>query len=398
MNKMQKIHRVRVLISLSLLALGLMIFGGCGQNNNGNAESEGIYTPVAEYEADATPEPESLGPAGHILVTDFLGREVWVPQNPQYIASIYAPTAHLVAMLGGADNIVAMANGNTRDVLFMEIFPQLSEVRLPRGGGIDVNVEELFADPVPQLILLDAVSVSDDRILSNLELFGVPVLAIEYFSIDGLKTMVSMLGEILGAQQRAAAFIDYFADTINMIQERIGDMPQEDKKVVYHAVNEILRTNITNSLPGEWMPMVGMIPAIYAQSDDPIGVDRLIISLEQLLIYDPDYIIITGADVYDYIHSDRGERLQVLSAYRYNRIFLLPMGITRWAHQNSLETPLAMKWLAQTLHPELFADIDMHQAIIDFYRDFFDYDISDEFVEMILDGRTFRDWRAFRRD
>ena len=373
----------------------LSILAACGDSGTQTNEEDIGVIPTAVYPLEVLDEVEAM-PSPYVLVTDFLGREVLVPRNPQYIASIYAPTTQLVAMLGRSENIVAVANGNTRDVLFMHIFPYIEYARQPRSSGIDINMEELFADPVPDIIFLDAPNAMDPRIMDNLELFGVPVVVIEYFSIYGLKNMVTMMGEILDAGERAAAFVDYFAETIDMIQGRIATLPPDEIRVVYHAVNELLRTNITNSLVGEWMPMVGMVPATTLFSDDQIGIDRHIISLEQLLIYDPEYIIITGADVYDWIHSDRGSQTHVLQAYRYNRIYLLPMGITRWGHHNSLEAPLAMKWLAQVLHPELFYDIDIGQATREFYQNFFDYTLSDEFIEYLLGGRVFRDWRAFR--
>jgi len=362
--------------SLLALVLALALLGSCGFVTQGSEA-------IAEV------------PDGFIMVTDSLGREVYVPINPRYVATVHAPITHFVTMLGGADTIVAVASGNTRDVLFVEMFPDILNARQPRGNNM-INLEELFKDPVPQIVFLDEVSVRDERVLQNIEAFGVPVVAVGFNSIEELMAMTTMVGQIMGGEEIAAAYNAHLTETLAMITQRIGNMPDEDKRVVYHAVNELLRTNVANSLAGEWMPKMGIIPAVSVMSDDPINNNRHFVGLEELLQLDPEYIIINGADVYDYIHSPRGERLHVLSAFQNDNIYLLPMGISRWAHHNSLETPLAMKWLAQLVHPDLFEDIDMVEEIKDFYRRFFDYELSRETVELILDGRTFRDWRSFQ--
>jgi len=360
-------------IAAGLLMLSLLfLLGGCGP------------APARQIEV----------PEGHILITDILGRKVVVPKNPQYVAPIFAPSLHIIAMLGDTDKVVALSAGNLRDILFVEIFPSLLDARVPKeGGSTPLNIEELFKDPAPQIIFCDPATVHDDRVMRQLELFGVPVVAVNYDSIEELKFTFSLLGEIMGREERAADYIAYFENTLTMILARIGNMPNEEKKIVYHAVNELLRTDIANTLSGQWLPMMGIISAGSMTVEGADSDSKNYISLERLLQIDPEYIIINGADVYDYIYSDRGSRLHVLKAYKNDNIYLLPMGVTRWGHPNSLEAPLAMIWVAQLFHPELFTDIDIVKEIKDFYRRFFDYELEDEWVKLILEGRDLRGWR-----
>ena len=44
------------------------------------------------------------------------------------------------------------------------------------------------------------------------------------------------------------------------------------------------------------------------------------------------------------------------------------------------------KWMAQTLHPEIF-DYDMIQEIKDYYAQFYDYEVTDEQAQGILDAQ-----------
>ncbi|MCL2816942.1 MAG: ABC transporter substrate-binding protein, partial [Clostridiales bacterium] len=296
----------RYLIAGLLMLSLLLCFGGCG--------------PAQQREI----------PEGHILITDCLGREVWVPQNPQYIASLFAPGTHIIGMLGGSENVVAINEGVTRDILFVEIYPAILEARQPRVSAV-TNIEELFKDPAPQVIFVDASTINDAKMMENLERFGVPVVAVRYNSIEELKHAFSMIGEILGSESKAAEYNAFLSDTLEMITGRLAGGGAE-KKVVYHALNEILRTDITNTLSGQWIPMMGLTPAGIKEIEGADSDAKHYVSLEQLLRYDPEYIIINGADVYDYIYSDRGYRLHVLQAYKNDNIYLLPMGVTRWAH------------------------------------------------------------------
>ena len=66
------------------------------------------------------------------------------------------------------------------------------------------------------------------------------------------------------------------------------------------------------------------------------------------------------------------------------------MGITRFAHTYSIETPLAMIWLAKTIYPELFADVDIYKEFREFYKEVFKANLDDETIGQILSGRGLR--------
>lgn len=309
-----------------------------------------------------------------------------MPKNPQWVAPIFAPSAHMVAMLGDSEKIVAVTQGNMRDLLFLDIYPAVAEARVPSGGG-SINVEELFTDPLPDIIFCDTPLVQDTKMFQQLEKFGIPLVAIDFRTMAEHKYAIRLIGAIMGRQDKAEDFCNNYDQTFALVKERTANIPVEDQALVYHAINELLRTEATNSLPGEWIPQIG-IKLVGAAEVDEEGDEKNRLSLEELMAYDPPYIIINGEDVYDYI--EQSERLHVLSAYQNGQIYLLPYGITRFAHTNSIETPLAMLWLGKTIYPELFEDIDMQKELKSFYGRFFDAELTDEMVEQILSGRGLR--------
>jgi iron complex transport system substrate-binding protein len=68
----------------------------------------------------------------------------------------------------------------------------------------------------------------------------------------------------------------------------------------------------------------------------------------------------------------------------------LPIGISRWGHPGSLETPLAILWTAKSVYPDRFLELDMQRETDNFYRNFFNHVLSAEMIAQILNGRGMR--------
>ena len=54
----------------------------------------------------------------------------------------------------------------------------------------------------------------------------------------------------------------------------------------------------------------------------------------------------------------------------------------RWFPPAS-DTPLTLQWLAKTIQPELFAELDMDHEIKEFYEKYYDVELTDEDVQDI---------------
>jgi len=79
-----------------------------------------------------------------------------------------------------------------------------------------------------------------------------------------------------------------------------------------------------------------------------------------------------------------------LKAVKDNRVYQMPIGISRWGHPGGLETPLAIMWTAKELYPEQFKDLDIREEARSFYQTFFNYQVSDKMLTNILNGKGMR--------
>jgi len=335
-----------------------------------------------ETAADLTPEE------GYIIVTDYLGKKVKIKENPDYIGSIFAVAGHVLAMYGDVEKIVAISEGNTRDYLFCEIYPQILSARIVKGSNT-LNIEELAKQPRPEVLILNPEVTLDESMMKQLDKFGIPIVTIAYDNVEQQQIM-ELLGTITGREKEAAAYNEYYRNVVELVASRTAKIPEEERKTVYHAINELLRTDQADTLSEDWLNLVGVENVAFSGGErESIGTNKSYLSLEELLQRNPEYMIINGGDVLDYIEAS--PQLHNLKAYREGNIYLLPLGVSRWGHPYSIETPLAILWTAKTIYPELFTDVDMEKETKDFYLNFFNYELSDSQVAKILSGRGYKD-------
>ena len=55
----------------------------------------------------------------------------------------------------------------------------------------------------------------------------------------------------------------------------------------------------------------------------------------------------------------------------------------RW-YVTCSDSPMMLLWMAKQNHPELFEDIDFNETMKDFYSRFYNFELTDEDIEQIL--------------
>lgn len=320
-----------------------------------------------------------------IIVIDYLSREVAIPKKTERIACLYAYTGHVVTMLGDGNKIVAVNNGLKRDLLLNKINPAIKDASVPNQGG-KINIEEL-AYANPDLILIQESIAQDEGEVRKLEELKIPYLVVNFNSMKEQQQSITMIGNALGKSEKAKQFNDFYNEMIALVSERVKDTPDEDKVRVYHSVMEATRTDPAGSLPAEWMKVAGTINVSVGENLKLIE-NKYFASVEQILIWDPDVILVNEDGVADYILNN--PQWQTLKSVKANKVYQLPNGISRWGHPGGLETPLAIVWTAKTLYPDQFTDIDLAEITEEFYEKFFDYQLSSDDMKQILSGKDMR--------
>jgi iron complex transport system substrate-binding protein len=339
----------------------------------------------SEILADITEKHQEVAPSGAITVIDCAGRRVVVPLKVRRIACLYAFSGHAVTMLGRCENIVAVSNGLKRDSLLHSICPAILETLVPKAQGA-INIEELLRAE-PDLVLLPGDIEKNSSETEKLDKFDIPYLVVDYGSIKEQQYAIEMIGKAIGVPERAAMYNDYYNEIVEKVVAVTSHIPEDQRLKLYYSVNEALRTTLNRGLTADWLQMMGAENVALREKRN-IYEGKNYVSLEQILLWNPDVILANEPGAREYILKSR--QWSFLKSVKDKQVYQMPIGISRWGHPGSIETPLAILWTATVLYPERFMSINMFKETKSYYKKFFNHELSDNVVEKILSGKTRR--------
>lgn len=339
-----------------------------------------VYYRQSHYQSQTPTEQSET-----ITVVDTMGRAVKVPSKVQRVACLYAFSGHITAMLGQGGKIVAIPEGLKRDVLLNEMVPGIANVSVPAVQD-SINIEELL-NTKPDVVFLQKNTAINSEEVDKLNRFAIPYLVIDFGGIEEQQNAIRVIGRVLGVEQKAEEYNAYYQSCVEKVEKGVSQIPEEKRVRVYHSVNEATRTDIPGSLPADWLKRAG---AVNVALDKPLRLveGKYYAGLEQILLWDPDLILVNEPGVADYITGN--PQWASLKAVKDKRVYQMPIGISRWGHPGGLETPLAMLWTAKLLYPQSFTDLDMQKETRDFYKKFFNFEVDEATANQILSGQGMR--------
>lgn len=320
-------------------------------------------------------------------VTDCIGRTVEIPEKVERIGCLYAFSGHITALLGEEKKIVAIVQGLKRDKLLTNMFPDILDKAVPFADEA-INIEEL-ARLDPDVVFIRETTADNQSEMEKLTSLGIPALVVDSNTIEEQRASVLLVGEVCGdgAMQKAKEYDAFYQEAIQTAEEKAKLIRPAQVISVYHSVNEATRTDAKGTLSAEWMALVG-VDNVAASKDLELFEGKTYAGLEQIYQWDPQIMICNEPGVGEYILSD--DKWAELQAVKNKTVYQMPIAISRWGHPGSMETPLAMYWLGKLVYPELYSDIDLIKKTKEFYKTFFNYDLSDTEVSMILSGEGMR--------
>lgn len=346
-----------------VLMLGLILTGGCMKQKAGDSQTN----------------------VDTITITDCIGRQVKVPVPINRIACLCPESGYAVAMFGKGEQMVAVVDGLQRDLILTDMYPMIKELPLPKVSGA-INIEELVKSR-PDVVFVKSDTFNNEAETEKLNKTKIPFLAVDFNSMQGQQYAVEMIGQAVGATDKAAQYNAYYQKCIDRVQERVGSIPNKARVRVYHSLNEATRTDIKGSLSSDWMQAAGAYDVAVNENLRALE-GKYFASLEQILLWNPDVILVNEGVVGNYILTDK--QWSPLKAVKNRQVLQLPKGMSRWGHPSSPETPMAILWTAKALYPDKFADLDMIAETKYFYKEFFGLQLSDEIVNKILFGEGMR--------
>jgi iron complex transport system substrate-binding protein len=185
------------------------------------------------------------------------------------------------------------------------------------------------------------------------------------------------------AHSQADAYARYFDDTLAMVKGRTANVGERPR--VYLAYTDLLHAY------GKKSDMVEVIDAaggVLASLDLDAG-QNTEVTAEQVMAWNPDFIFVDhagssgNASAEDAItEALAAGDLNNVPAVKNGQVYATPTGVFFW--DSGVQKILYLVYIAKTIHPDLFEDVDLKEMLIDFYRQFFFFDLSDEQATRIL--------------
>lgn len=318
-------------------------------------------------------------------ITDCIGREVTIPESPQRVACLYAATAHMLALVDEGDKIIGAPDGVRRDVVMQTKYPDIANISVPFQNG-SINVEELLKINA-DIALVRKSTAEDSAEVEKLNSLKIPYVVVDFSSIAELKQAITVIGDIFNKREITDKYIQYMDSTFNTVEDHLKGLTDEDKISVYHSLNEATKSYSSGCISAEITRIAGA-KNVSLDADLGSGETSKNTTLEQIYSWDPKAILVNDYNVVSYIYSNT--KWQALAAVKNKKVIALPVGVSRWGHFGSIEPHMGTLFIASTLYPERFQNLDIVQTIKDYYTQFFYLNITDELAQKILSGEGMR--------
>jgi len=314
-------------------------------------------------------------------IVDAAGRTVTIPLQVNRVADPWPANNAMVLMLGGADKLVATSVQARNQPWLRKLYPRIDRVPAAFNAAGEANIETLIGAR-PDVILM-AYGGALPRWLDAVTAYHLPVVMMPNDSLEGLKTVARMTGEVLGEResQAAAEYIRYFDDNIRRITQITNKLPASERPKVLHTASAgILTVDGRRSVIDDWINIAGGVNAA-----DVAGLGRPV-SMEQVAAWNPDVIIVGTAPNQQNRRAILDDpRWREIKAVRDGKVFANPSGAYLW-DRHSAEAALQVLWAAKLLHPTLFADLDVKRETRRFYARFFHHALSDSELASIMNA------------
>lgn len=321
-----------------------------------------------------------------ITVVDHNDNTVTLPKNVERIAvcDIYPLPSVLAIFFDSAEKIVGMAPPSmsaAKNSLLSELYPEILEAETGYIDGSQINMEELLKLD-PDVVFYSASNPEQGRQLTDngFNAVAISVNKWNYNAIETLNQWIALLSQIFPESDKAATVAQYSADIYDMIQTRVADLEESERRRVFFVFqyNETQLLTSGGSFFGQWWADATGCVNVAAELEQD---NSVAVTLEQVYAWNPDLIFVTNfttAQPQDLYNNTVGSYdWSGVDAIRNQQAYKMPLGMYR-SYTPGVDTPVTLLWLAQSAYPELFADIDITQQTIDYYKSVFGVTLTQE--------------------
>jgi iron complex transport system substrate-binding protein len=322
-----------------------------------------------------------------VQITDLVGRTIEIPANVTRVASLTGQGYEKLLVLDQIDRVSATCAVPSSMPWAYKIAPQLRDI--PTVESVqDPNVEDLLSKNIQV-----AISLYFEDAIEKMTEVGIPVVVVQYAAnsensglpqseeefASRIKNEMRLYGKVMGpkAEENAEKWCNYFDKKMNFIKSRTKNLNSSQRPRVFYSRGPDPQTTHTKGYYTQWY--VEVAGGDYVAKNVTGSVAQAI-SMEQIIKWNPDFIILGRINETGIVMND--PKWKDIKAVQDENVYLCPAGVAYW--DGGSEGVLFMEFLAKTIHPELFEDLDMIKEVKDYYSKFFRYELTDYEANRIL--------------
>ena len=360
-------------LSLILAVLLVLSLAACGGKPTQQPQNNNDTPPAVEQ----TPEQDTPAAPAKVTVTDMIGREVEVvPGSYKKVVCIGAGALRMysyvgdVAWLAGVedidnvtlDNRPAMFDSVARPYLlaYGDAFDELPSCGVGGPMAQTAEAEKILACE-PDIVISEFEDVEKSDALQ--QQLGVPVITLSTGSRgvfdEKFYGSMALLGTLFGREEKAEALVNFVKAEAAEISARVADIPEDQKPSVYicglgnWGTTDHLMTaeqyvsfavaGIKNAVSGLGIQGVG---AIEEEKFVELGENMDIMIMDAAAVKNIAPLYAEDPAMFDTCKAWQSGEVYLQMAYN--------------AYYTNFEIALINTWfIAKTVYPEAFADIDM---------------------------------------
>ena len=377
-------------IASFLLALAMLVsLCACGKQETAEVQTEAP-------QATAAPETTAAAESAEITITDMIGRQVTVtPGSYKRVVCIGAGALRMysyigdVALLCGVEDIdnttlserPMMFDSVARPYVlaYGDVFSTLPSCGV--GGPMAQTAEaEKILSCSPDIVISEFEDVEKEDALQ--EQLGVPVITLKSGAQgvfdEAFYGSMELLGQIFGQEEKAAELVSYVKAEAAEITARTAEIAEEDKPSVYvcglgnWGTTDHLMT-AEKYVSFQIANVKNVLTDTGAQGIQPIEEEKFV-----SIGADMDRIILDAAAVKNIkpLYQEDPTMFDTCKAWQDGEVYL---EMAYNAYYTNYEIALINTWfIAKSVYPEAFADIDLTAKTNEVTQKFFGMDLADE--------------------
>jgi iron complex transport system substrate-binding protein len=316
-------------------------------------------------------------------VVDMVGNEVTIPDTITKVVAVSPPGTYLLYAID--HHLLAGINSplwSSEKKYTIPEYRQLPVIGGLAGQGRTLN-REVLLQVKPDFIIHWAWKDDDanSKFLESMTAMPFSLLSVRLGSILDYPEALRFIGDVTNRKERGETLGRHAQTVIDQAKAIVATIPESKKVRVYYAEGtDGLSTERAHSFHAELIPLAGGVNVHQGEEMDHYGMEK--ISMEQLLLYDPQVILVKEQTFFDTVFTD--PRWKNLRAVQDKRVHLIPYEPFNWFDRPpSFMRLLGIKWLLHLLHPDRYP-VDMVAETRSFYTLFLGVDLTEDQAGEVL--------------